>query len=565
MMRNGRVWAMGLVCVLALAGSVRTAWTQAAGLGFDELFTDRMVLQRGVPLPVWGVAPDGTPVQVSFAGQAVATVAEQGQWRVELAPLRASNEGRTLRVSSGTLAVELEDVLVGDVWLAGGQSNMVWRLDRHDNDPADLARITSNSRIRLYMVHMAHLDEPSTQVPVSMAYEAAWQRPEGEYAMGFSTIGLHFADRLARELDVPIGVILSAVGGTEAEAWTPLEALKANAQTAKLLRRHRAYLDRQPPDAYDRWETARRNWATDQRAERGPRPQMPPGPWNWHRPAALYNGMIAPLQPFAIRGVIWYQGESNTHDGANGSQLAWPGRTAEYEPLFRTLISSWRAAWDAQLPFLFVQLAPFHQPRETPVDESWPWLRESQARVDATVPDTAMAVIIDKGQSNDIHPDGKDVVAERLALLALAEVYGRPIEAEGPRFERMDVQGDRALLTFSNTGKGLEARELHVHPSKAGVRKAREMDDEAREAFMRRHTHLVRQGDVSGFAVAGADREWHWAEAEIHTQTIVVWSPEVDQIEAVRYGWADFPLCNVYNSHGLPLAPFRTDDWPARP
>jgi len=247
--------------------------------------------------------------------------------------------------------------------------------------------------------------------------------------------------------------------------------------------------------------------------------QVPPPPWppiNYLTPTVLFNAMVAPLVPYAIRGVIWYQGEANV------------GRAYQYRKLFPALISSWRKAWGYEFPFLFVQLANFLERKPEPTESAWAELREAQLLTLKTVPKTGMAVAIDIGEANDIHPRNKQDVGKRLALAALAIAYGQKIVYSGPIYRSMRVEGNKIRIFFDHVGSG-----------------------------------LVAKGEkLTGFAIAGEDRKFVWANAKIEGNTVVVWSEQVPKPVAVRYGWADNPDCNLYNKEGLPASPFRTDDWP---
>ncbi|MFO8007234.1 MAG: sialate O-acetylesterase, partial [Candidatus Brocadiia bacterium] len=412
-------------------------------------------------------------------------------------------------------SLTLSDLLVGEVWLCSGQSNMQWPVSgaRDAHEEADAA---GYPRIRLCTIPNVASALPEQTVPCS------WAPCQTRTVWSFSAVGYFFGRELHRELDVPIGLIDSSWGGTPAESWTSMEALRANPQFSDIVSRYESAVGNYPAarKAYEQDMDAWRE-AAEKARERGeeppPEPPVPMGPDNPWLPSGLYNAMIHPLMPYAIRGVIWYQGESNAD------------RAYQYRTLFPAMVRCWRDAWgQGDFPFLFVQLADFLKEQEDPVEhDPWPELREAQLMA-LSLPNTAMAVAIDVGEVDDIHPENKQDVGRRLALAALGTVYERDVVYSGPLYDGMTVEGSRVRLRFRHTGGGLTAR-----------------------------------GDgLQGFAIAGADKQWHWAEARIEGDTIVVSSPQVEQPAAVRYGWANNPVGNLYNEEGLPASPFRTDDWP---
>jgi sialate O-acetylesterase len=341
----------------------------------------------------------------------------------------------------------------------------------------------------------------------------------------FSAVGYFFGRELHRQLNEPIGLIHSSWGGTPAEAWTSRPALEENPACEPILTRYKEALA-QYPQAQAQYEEDMAKWkeAAAQAREAGTppprRPSAPLGPTSHWAPAGLYNGMIAPLVSYVVRGAIWYQGESNA------------GRAYQYRELFPTLIKSWRTAWDrTDFPFLFVQLANYMDRRPEPNESNWAELREAQLMT-LDVPNTGMAVIVDIGDAKNIHPKNKQDVGKRLALWALAQTYGKNVVYSGPLYQSMEKKGDKIVLHFDHVGGGLVARGAP--------------DDRA----------------LPGFALAGADRRFVWADARIEGETVVVSSPQIADPLAVRYAWADNPVCSLYNRAGLPASPFRTDTWP---
>ncbi|HIJ74863.1 MAG TPA: sialate O-acetylesterase [Candidatus Hydrogenedentes bacterium] len=500
------------ITVLLLLGVIPPA---TAEVSLPPLFKDHMVLQRGTKLPIWGRAAPGESVEVAVANRAAHTAADaDGRWRAVLRPLNAGGPHR-LVVKGETNSIAFEDVLVGEVWVCSGQSNMEW--------PVSLARDAENEiaaadfpEIRFFSVPKKVADVPQQECG------GKWTSCRPKSAAQFSAVGYFFGRSLHRKLGVPIGLIHASWGGTPAEAWTSQAALDADPAFIPLLERWARILA-DYPDAkaeYDRafieWEQAAKK-AKDEGKPEPPRPWPPLGPGHPWRPAALYNAMVAPLAPFAIQGAIWYQGESNAD------------RAYEYRTLFPAMIQDWRRAWSqGDFPFLFVQLANFMGRFETPQPKSaWAELREAQLMTLA-LDNTGMAVTIDIGEANDIHPKNKQDVGERLALAALAKAYGKKVAYSGPLYKRMKIKGNEVVVSFTHTNRGLA--------TKGGA-------------------------PLKGFAIAGPDQEFVWADARIRGKKVVVYSDSVPSPVAVRYAWADNPECNLYNGAGLPASPFRTDDW----
>ncbi|HZO89335.1 MAG TPA: sialate O-acetylesterase [Chthonomonadaceae bacterium] len=504
-----KIW--GLLAAVSLLAAARMA--ARADVKPNALFSDGAVLQQGRRVPVWGTASNGEKVTVTFQDQKVTTTARGGRWMVWLRPLRAG--GPFTMTIDGNNTITLNNLLVGEVWICSGQSNMEWPLWASANAQEDIAA-ANDSQLRFFTVPHATADQPQSDV------KSQWQVCEPKTAHDFSAVGYYFGRDLRKALDVPVGLINSSFGGTPAEAWTSRPALEADPMFRGMLDEY-AIAKRTYPEAVQAYQQALARYQAD--AEKFPalkttlKPPNPPvnpaeSPFS---PSTLYNGMIAPLIPYAIRGVIWYQGESNA------------GRAYEYQTLFPTMIQDWRRHWgEGDFPFLFVQLAPFMKIETQPTESAWAELREAQRLTSLRVPRTAMAVITDLGDENDIHPRRKQPVGARLALAALAMVYGQKQTASGPTYDSMQVQGDRIILRFKNVDGG-----------------------------------LVAHGDkLTGFTIAGEDRKFVNAEAEIHGDTVIVRSPEVPHPVAVRFGWANYPVVNLYNQAGLPASPFRTDNFP---
>jgi sialate O-acetylesterase len=622
-----------------------------------ELFTDHVVLQRDIPLPIWGWTAPGRKVKVELAGKEAETTADgNGKWSVKLGPFAAGGP-HTLKIE-GHKTAEIKDVLFGDVWICSGQSNMEMGMGKIDQPEAIAA--ANHPQIRLFMVPNRIAAEPLDRVDASWKVCTPTTVAEGGWG-GFSAVGYFFGRDLNRELNVPIGLIDTTWGGTVAEAWTSAEGLAGLSDLqgpVAALRKQAADAKRGAVD-YDRlmsewwrqndpgtvgaltwsdpdldtstWKTMNlpknfeqgglpdfdglvwfrrevrlpESWAgkpltislgpiddrdttwfngvevghmdkwddkrvykipgtavkagrneiavrvldtqgngglygepSEMRLERNDGQDKPislAGDWRY-KPSTplsrmssppqqfgsnpnlvtvLYNGMIAPMTPFAIKGAIWYQGESNV------------GRAEQYQRLLPALIRDWRARFGVgEFPFFVVQLANYQATRAEPGQSAWAELREAQWLATRAVPHSAVANAIDIGDADDIHPKNKAEVGRRLALDALKNVYGKDVEDSGPIYRGMERQGSAIRIRFDHIGGGLVAR--------GGVK-------------------------LQGFAIAGMDRHFVWADAEIDGDSVVVSSPRVEQPTTVRYAWADNPVCNLFNKAGLPALPFRTD------
>jgi sialate O-acetylesterase len=495
--------------LLAIAIAAWVAGTPAAARAEvkpNSLFSDGAVLQQGVAVPVWGTAKDGEKVTVKFQEQTVTATTKDGRWLVRLKPLKSGGPF-TLTVAGESNTLTITNVLVGEVWLGSGQSNMAFQLSRAAN-AAEAIAAARDPQLRLFTVPRAALDTPSTDAA------ASWEESSPETAAKFSAVAWFFGRDLRKALHVPVGLIHSSVGGTPAEAWTSRAALEADPELKQILERYADSVKSYDPEA----AAAKHKRALEQHkaavakakaaGEKAPAaPRAPADPnQGTGRPSCLYNGMIAPLEPYAIAGAIWYQGEANA------------GRAAEYQKLFPAMIQNWRQVWgQGDFPFLFVQIAP-HQGMT-------PEIREAQLRSWQKVPHTAMAVITDIGNETDIHPTQKEPVGARLALAARAIAYGEKITYSGPVYQSMKVEGARAVLSFTHLGTGL----------------------------------LAKGGDLKGFTIAGADGSFTSATAVIEGDKVSVSSPTVAKPVAVRYGWVNTPDVNLFNKEGLPATPFRTD------
>ncbi len=495
----------------------------------NPLFTDGAVLQRGQAVPVWGTARDGEKITVVLGDQKVTTTAANGKWSVSLKPLK---EGGPLTLTlTGDNTVTVNNLLVGEVWICSGQSNMDFRFA----GTATAAEETPKAdfpKIRMFTV-----DKVPSLTPVAER-GGSWVECSPQTVSKFSAVGYFFARELYQKLGVPIGMIHTSWGGTPAQAWTSLEGFGNDPELKDYLASAKQALASQPADiqaklaeynaakktwdesvgnAYQQtlneWKTASAKAKQDgtpmppKPAPASPAPNAPPNPGSSPNfPTTLYNGMIAPLVPYAIKGAIWYQGESNA------------GQAKQYRTLFPAMIADWRAKWkQGDFPFYFVQIAPFNnQPPE---------IREAQFLTLAKSKHTAMAVTTDVGNATNIHPTQKEPVGQRLAYAARALAYGEKIEYSGPLYSGMKAEGDKIAVSFTHVGGGLVAKD----------------------------------GELKGFTIAGEDKKFVPAKAEIKGDKIVVSGEGVTKPTAVRYGWANVPEVNLFNKEGIPASPFRTD------
>jgi sialate O-acetylesterase len=480
----------------------------------NSLCTDGMVLQQKMDVNIWGTAVNGEKVTVSFRGKTATTTADNnGHWKVSLPSGEAG--GPLPMTIAGNNKLEYTNVYVGEVWICSGQSNMQWSVSACDKTDQQSASDTPpNKMLRLFYVQRVPQAKPADDVIVQKVDKEGpnWTDAEPNTAMPFSAVAYFFGRDLQAALKVPVGLIHTSWGGTRAEAWTSREVLD----------RHPSYKGEPQPG-----EKLQPNIAS-----------------------VLYNGMIHPLLNYRIKGAIWYQGESNV------------GKAYAYRELFPMMIQNWRTDWkQGDFPFLFVQLAPFLDVKKEPGESAWAELREAQA-LTLKLPHTGMAVITDYGHERDIHPTPKRPVGERLAFGARAQVYGEKIAYSGPMFKEMKVDGNKAVLNFDHVGGGLVAKELV--PTDERKNKIKKKD--GKEIEIVGYAWRVKEGsskaELLGFAVCGTDKKFHNAKAEIAGNTVVVTCDATPNIVAVRYGWADHPICNLFNREGLPASPFRTDDLP---
>lgn len=484
-------------------------------LGYAELklspvFGDSMVVQRDQPIHVWGWTAPGTKVKVEMAGHTATAEAESsGRFDVKLDPLPAG--GPHEMVIHADESRTFSDVLVGEVWICSGQSNMAWPVSSA-NDP-DLESLSAKfPNIRLISVPQVGSQEPLND------FDGRWEACTPETVKSFSAVGYFFGRQLHQTLDVPIGLIDNAWGGSAAEAWVRRDVLEEQGGYGELLDKWDTLAKTYDHEAaVASWKERVANW---QKTKQGNRPRAPRNQLTGnHRPANLYNGVLHPVLGYTIRGVIWYQGESNA------------SRAYQYRDLFPLMIQNWRDDWgQGDFSFYWVQLADFKSEVDAPGDSDWAELREAQTMTMSKLANTGQAVITDLGEAADIHPKNKQDVAKRLARWALAKDYGIEIPYRSPTFSSMEIKGNKAILKFDHVGKGLDTFDVR---------------------------------EPIGFAIAAEDRVFVNASAKIIAKdTIEVWADGVSNPAAVRYAWADNPICNVQSADGLPMTPFRSDDWP---
>ena len=490
-------------CLLSLTLSLAFASRAHAEVTLPTVLADHMVVQRGLPVHVWGMASPQEAVTVTFRGETrSATADDLGRWSVYLSPGEAG--GPFPMLVKGTNTLTLNDVLVGDVWVASGQSNMEFPMTELNNAAAEIAA-AQYPKIRIFRVEHHPADYPQTSVNAK-----TWTACTPDTVANSSAVAYYFAREVQSKTNVPIGLIESFWGGTPAESWTSLRSLSDDAALMPVFAARSETVDK---ESTTRLHLQQEEQAAIARAkaEGKAEPDLP-----WHpdfaawAPSALFNGMIAPLTPFAIRGVIWYQGEANSGE-----------RAPLYAHLFPTMIESWRQAWgEGDFPFLFVQIANWN----TEPDGRWPEVRDAQRKT-LKLRNTGMAVTIDIGDAVDIHPKNKHDVGVRLSLAARALAYGEKLEWSGPLYRQL-AQEDHSLRVWFDHANGLAAK----------------------------------GAELTGFEVAGVDGKYSAAEAKIEGTSVVVSSATVPKPVSVRYAWAPNPTCNLVNKEGLPASPFQAPE-----
>ncbi len=497
--------------LLSVAG-LMLASTARADVKPHPIFSDNMVLQRGVELVVWGKADPGESVNVtlerrtanSVSSTGIGVIADKdGNWSAKF-PAEKAGTGYTLRIK-GKNTVEFKNVAIGEVWICSGQSNMQWEFWRNNlgEQSKTVPAGATNPNIRLMTLQRNTATTPQDEFPVvtvpregtkgegPKVHYGKWLECEPASVQEFSAVAYYFGRDLEKALKVPVGLIVTSWGGMPCESYTSLEALDAEPSLKYLADKARA---------------AAKQFEMDKK------PVAP------STPTVLYNAMTHPLLKFPVKGAIWYQGESNA------------GRAYEYRTLYPAMIKDWRARWKSELPFIGVQLAPFGNGKNNSNGVTYAELRDAQLHATKVLPKVGVAVITDFGNETDIHPAQKEPVGARLALNARALAYGEKIVYSGPVFKDAKFDTGTATITFDHVGGGLVAKD----------------------------------GDLTGFTVAGKDGVFHPAKATIKGDTVIVTSELVPNPTAVRYGWVNFakPTLNLFNKEGLPATPFRTDDFP---
>jgi sialate O-acetylesterase len=505
-----------LISVVSLAtGAVQPA----------ALFTNNMVLQREIAVPVWGTAAPGEKITVLFQKQQQKAIAgNDGKWLIKLEPLKS---GGPFEMSiTGSNTVIIHNVYIGDVWLCSGQSNMDMTLAKEDRywcgvyHEAEELAIADYPMIRVFDVDYAPNDKLQQDV------KGTWEITSPATAGHFSAAAYFFARNLYEKYKIPIGLITTAYGASTVEAWTSQKVLESNPLFFKLLNdyeRKKKIYDT-AVSAKEKYRIAYARWQKDSTSAKAAKKDIPKSPGNpdperdQHNPFVLYNGMVAGLIPYAIKGTAWYQGESNI-----------PTKEI-YSLQMEAMIKNWRTDWgQGDFPFIFVQLANYGKYIDTVAGKGGgtTYIREQQLK-NLAVSNTAMVVAIDNADDPaNIHPKNKQAIGKRLAIAAEGLVYHEGIIWSGPLFSKMEVNGKMARIDFSNADSGLD----------------------------------IIGDTLYGFAIAGADKKFYWANARKENGSVFVSSPDVPSPVAVRYGWGDNPKVNLYNNEGLPASPFRTDDW----
>jgi sialate O-acetylesterase len=479
-----------------------------AQIKLPAIISDHMILQQQSKAALWGWAQPGEKITVKtgWSPNAITTVADaNGKWMVYVPTAKAG--GPYTINFSGSNSIEVKDVLLGEVWLASGQSNMEFFIGKTSSSSYtsvinhdEVMKDAEHPEIRTIDVPNKVADEPLTD------FKGAWKLCSSKTIDSFSAVAYFFAREINKATGYPVGIVNATWGGTPAESWTKKEVLQSDPDLNAILTRYQQQLA-VFPEENEKYKTALNKWRADTSKKKGSAPAAPMGPTHNKSPYKLYNGMIVPIEPYTIKGVIWYQGESNAE------------RAFQYRKLFPAMIANWRSDWkNPKLPFYFVQISP-HRSQNAEI-------RDAQLYVLHTVPYTGMAVTTDNGDSLDIHPRNKELVGKRLSLWALKNEYGKKdIVTSGPLYKSMKVEGSRIRIRF-DSDKGLMAKD----------------------------------GDLKEFTIAGADGVFVPANAKIDGTTVVVWSDSVKDPKAVRFAWKDVPHPNLYNGAGLPASPFRTDN-----
>ncbi len=500
------------------------AFTLLAEIKTPAVIGNNMVLQQNHKNPIWGWDNPGQDVEVLISGQShKGKTDKNGYWKVTLNPMKASTAPKTMTIQ-GSSILKYENILIGEVWVCSGQSNMGWSVGQSDDK--DLESMSAKfPNLRLISVPQVGTQEPQND------FNGKWEASTPESTINFSAVGYFFGRKLHQILDIPVGLIDNAWGGSACEAWIPRDRLNKMAVA-------KPYMDqwRKTEETFDfenlqkAYQEKLKGWQTKATAARkagkpapGGRPRPPRNQMTGqHRPANLYNGVLNPIIGYGIKGAIWYQGESNSN------------RAHAYRDVFPLMIQSWRDAWkQGDFSFYWVQLADFQNEQDQPISENWPELREAQTLTLDKLKNVGEAVIIDVGEGRDIHPRNKQTVANRLLRNALVKDYGYNLPHQSPRYKDMAIKGSKVTVTFDHVGAGLYCFDTR---------------------------------EPVGFAICGKDQKFVWADAKlIGKDKVEVWSDKIKEPVAVRYAWMNNPVCNLFRKDGsvtLPVTPFRTDDFP---
>lgn len=517
-----------------------------AAVKLPAIIGDHMVLQRDMKVPLWGWADPGEKIQVFFKNKVFRTVANNdGKWSCKLNSYKAGGPYE-MAIKGDKTQIAIKNIIIGDVWIASGQSNMEFPIQKDQYGPEAIEKGT-DSLIHIFFVPMDFKLQPQKDIaPLPTgSLNGKWIVCTREMLLndlwashGFSAIGYYFASQMRIHQRCPVGIIGTYVGGTPAQAWTSISGLKQEPVFVNYISRHEdlvEHLDEAKlsyPQKISAYNDALKQWNNEagnpKRSVKPPQAPTPPE-GGFYAPGNLYNAMIAPIVHYGIKGVLWYQGESNANN-LNDAVM--------YKQLFPLMIKDWRNNWgQGNFPFLFVQLANFHPAALMPAEGLWPWVREGQLKA-LSVPETGMAVTTDIGEANNIHPKNKRDVALRLSLAARHVAYGENLVFSGPIFKSMKREGNKIRLSFNHTGSGLTT----------GI------------------SSQTSETNLKGFAIAGPDQKFRWANAVVEGNEVVVSAGGITNPAAVRYNWADNPAGNLCNKEGLPASPFRTDNWkPALP
>lgn len=498
--------------MLSLMVALLTAYSSnklSAQVKLPAIISDNMILQQNTKAALWGWAAPGEEITITnnWNKKSSTVVADaSGKWQTTVTTTKAGGPYKLTFTASNTL--EVNNILFGEVWLASGQSNMEFFVGKTPNPSYtgihnydEVIKDAEHPYIRQIDVPNKVADDPQFD------FKGVWKMCTAKTIDTFSAVAFFFAREVNKATGFPVGIINATWGGTPAESWTKKEVLQRDADFLPILERYQKAMEVFPAEN-EKYKVTLAKWREDTSKTKGAAPRGPMGPTHNHSPAKLYNGMIVPVQPYTVRGFIWYQGESNAD------------RAFQYRRLFPAMIANWRSDWkNEKLPFYFVQISP-HRSQN-------PEIRDAQLHVYRTTPFTGMAVTTDNGDSLDIHPRNKELVGKRLSLWALRNEYGKKdIVTSGPLYKEHKVEADKIRVSFDFA---------------AGL--------------------VAKGGELTEFTIAGDDQKFVPAKAKIEGNTVVVWSEEVKQPKALRFAWRNIPKPNLYNAAGLPASPFRTDNW----